>query len=476
MFVIGGTHEGPANHPERYDAVVKDLPQEYFHDPDECKVPPYYPDTPEFRKMWAQYNDLISALDIQVGQILQNLEEDGLMDETIIFFFSDHGFGVPRYKRWLYKTGLQVPLIVYAPPKYQHLINSKPGEKNDNLVSFVDYAPTVLSLAGVEIPDHMQGNTFLGDNISDPREYIYGARSRADDMYEMSRAVLSKDYIYIRHYMPHLPYIQPGYIFADQKWSFKELRKMHNAGTLPQEAEEMWHPKPVEELYDLRNDPQELNNIANSADYGDIKASLHKEMNNWMIETRDIGLLFEPEYMIRGASTTPYEMAQNPALFDVENILQTAEKVGVADLGSLIEDLKSDDSGVRFWASMGITEKGEEGRPAIDGLKSVLNDSSPSVSIQAAEALCRLGECDAALPYLEKWVKDDRPWLALQAARSLQLIGENAKPLVPVMFEVLNSTLAEPGGRLKWKDFNYSAFTYWALEYALLNCGEQIQE
>jgi hypothetical protein len=295
-------------------------------------------------------------------------------------------------------------------------------------------------------------------------------------MYEMSRAVRNKDFIYIRHYIPHLPYIQPGFIFADQKWSFRELRKMHNAGTLPPESEEMWHPKPFEELYDLRKDPHELNNVAEIDGYSDVKEKLHKELNHWMVATRDVGLLFEPEFMIRGASSTPYEMAQDPEEFDVESILQAAEKVGTADIESLIEDLAHKDSGVRFWAAMGITEKGQEGAAAIEPLKQVLDDPSPSVSIQAAEALCKLGACEVALPYLEKWVKDERPWLALQAARSLQLIGENAKPLVPVMFEVLESTLSEPGGQRKWKDFNYSAFTYWALEYALLNCGEEIPE
>ncbi|MFC2125933.1 sulfatase-like hydrolase/transferase [Bacteroidota bacterium] len=476
FFVIGGTHEGPANHPERYVAVVKNLPEEYFHDPDKCTVPPYYPNTAVFREMWAKYYDLISALDIQIGKIMQNLENDGLMENTIVFFFSDHGFGHPRYKRWLYSTGLQVPMIVYAPPKYQHFLRNKPGQENDDLISFIDFAPSVLSLAGVNIPDHMQGNVFAGENTAANREYIFGARSRADDMYEMSRAIRNKDFIYIRHFMPHLPYIQPGIIFADQKWSFRELRKMHEAGTLPPESEEMWHPKPAEELYDLRNDPDELTNIADQEEYQDIKTELHRELNKWMVDTRDVGLLFEPEYMIRGASSTPYEMAQDPDQFNVESILQAAEKVGLADIESLMEDLKNEDSGVRFWAAMGITEKGEAGQQAIEGLKSVLDDPSPSVSIQAAEALCQLGACEIALPYLEKWVKDERPWLALQAARSLQLIGENAKPLVPVMFEVLESTLGEPGGRLKWKDFNYSAFTYWALEYALLNCGEEIPE
>ena len=164
MYTIGNTHEGRVNIEANYEAAVADLPDSLFHDPAQAQLPPYFPDTPEFRDIWANYHDLISDFDLQVADIVQGLKDDGLYDRTIIFIFSDHGLGLPRYKRWLYRTGLQVPLIVRAPPQYQHLIGQPAGATTDELVSFVDFAPTVLQLANVPTPDYMEGLAFLGEH------------------------------------------------------------------------------------------------------------------------------------------------------------------------------------------------------------------------------------------------------------------------------------------------------------------------
>jgi N-sulfoglucosamine sulfohydrolase len=189
---IGSTHEGPGNNEAAYQRAVEDLPDSLFHDPEKANLPPYFPDTPEMRRIWAQYYDLVSDMDVQAGEILQGLQEDGLMENTIIFFFSDHGFGLPRYKRWLYRTGLQVPLIIYIPPAYRAFCSFRAGSGSEDLVSFVDFAPTVLNLAGIKVPAYMQGKKFLGDSVDRPRKYVFGARSRADDMYEVSRQYLRK--------------------------------------------------------------------------------------------------------------------------------------------------------------------------------------------------------------------------------------------------------------------------------------------
>ncbi|MFW6277161.1 MAG: sulfatase, partial [Prolixibacteraceae bacterium] len=274
FFVFGMTHEGSGNNLERYNQSVKDLPESLFHDPGKAKVPPYYPDTPELRELWAHYYDCATALDRTVGQVVQNLKEDGLYENTVIIFFADHGNGMPRYKRWLNNSGLHVPFIVYVPEKYRHLMKDKPGSENADLINFSDLAPTTLNLAGVELPDHLQGIPFMGEKTGEPRKYMAAARSRADNMYEVSRAVRDDRYIYVRHYMPHMPYIQPGYIFSDKKLSFKYLRAMHEEGTLPPESEKMWHPKPVEELYDLRDDPFELNNLAQNSEFQNKKEEL----------------------------------------------------------------------------------------------------------------------------------------------------------------------------------------------------------
>ena len=472
---IGNTHEGPGNRKEKYEEAVADLPEHMFHDPGDAQLPPYFPETDEMKRIWANYYDLVSDFDNQVAAVLDSLEKDGLMSNTIIFLFSDHGFGLPRYKRWLYKTGLHIPLIIYVPEKYQHLVNDIPGSVNTDLVSFVDFAPTVLELAGVNIPAHMQGHPFLRkDGLK--RDYIFGARSRADDMFEVSRAVLNKDYIYIRNFFPHLPYIQPGYIFGDQKSSFKELRRLYHNNELSGEPLKLWQKKPVEELYDLKKDPFETMNLAEHPDYSEVKANLKASLNEWILSTRDIGFLMEPEYWIRSAGSTPYEIAQSEQLYDLQTILRAAEMVGIASPDKLKAALDHSDPGVRFWAITGFIADPDAAKEAIPDLEKLLDDNSPVNQIAASEALCQINECENALPVLEKWMQDDRPWLALYAARTIQLIGDRSCPLVPTIYSVLEKNFGEPGARLKYKDFNFAAFTSWALEVALVNCGKEIPE
>lgn len=482
FFNIGDTHEGPGNTPENYLRVTDNLSPEQFTSPDSVTLPPYYPNTPEMRKIWARYYDLAAAMDVKVGQILKNLEEDGLMENTIVFFFSDHGHGLPRYKRWLNITGLKVPFVVHLPEKYLHLAKNKPGAENSELVSFIDFAPTVLNLAGVEIPKHMNGIPFLGGNLPAPHEYLFAARSRADDMYEFSRAIHDKNFIYVRHFLPHLPYIQTGVINSDGKDSYRELRRAHLAGELPPNGELMWHPKPVEELYDLQADPQELNNLADSPEYAEVLVKMRGLLREKILKTRDAGFLFEPEMMMRSVGTSTYEMAQDASKYDLEKIYTAAEMVGGAQPEEIAANLNDTDSGVRFWAVMGLMNAGSGAKEYIPQVKKLLTDESPTVQIAAAELLCKFGEPDEALPVLTKWVNDERMWLALYAARTIQEIGKEARPISAEIIRVLDKLSVDPGDRKPhpgstriYRDGNFASFTGWALEGALQSIDEEVE-
>jgi arylsulfatase A-like enzyme len=478
FFNIGDTHEGPANSTDNYRRVTAGLSPEQFTSPDSVTLPPYYPDTPEMRKIWARYYDLAAAMDNKVGQILKNLEEDGLMENTIIFFFSDHGHGLPRYKRWLNITGLRVPLVVHIPEKYQHLAYNKPGTENSDLISFIDFAPTILNLAGIDIPKHMEGKPFLGKKIPAPHEYLFAARSRADDMYELSRAVFDKNFIYVRHFLPHLPYIQTGIITSDGKDSYRELRRAHNAGELPPAGELMWHPKPVEELYDLKADPQELNNLAASPGYAEVLLKMRGLLKEHIMKTRDAGFLFEPEMMMRSMGNTTYEMAHDPVKYDLGKIFETAEMVGKAHAPEMADRLEDPDSGVRFWALMGLMNAREEAKDYIVQIERLLDDESPTVQIATAGLLCKLNKPEKALPVLGKWMNDERMWLALYAARTIQETGKAALPLVPEIRKTLAGLSVEPGNKQPhpgstriYRDGNFASFTGWALEGALQEMG-----
>ncbi|WP_319592480.1 sulfatase-like hydrolase/transferase [uncultured Draconibacterium sp.] len=472
---IGPSHEGSVNDLERYTDFVKDLPAEVLHNPDNVPLPPYFPDTPKIREVWAHYYDILTVLDQNVGNVIQLLKEDGLMEETIIFFMADHGFGMPRYKRWLNKTGMNVPMVVHVPEKYRHLVKDfKAGGHKSEMVSFIDMVPTTLSLAGVAVPETMPGKPIMGVNAETNRKLAFGARDRADDMYEMSRSVCDGRFFYVRHYMPHLPYIQTSYIFYDQKESFREMRKQYKAGNCNAEQAKLWNKKPLEELYDLQNDPQELNNLAADKKYASVKSKLKNDLHNWMIESKDLGLLPEPEYMIRSENSTPYEYACLSGKYQVEKILDAAEMVGVAGEKELLLKLNDEDSGVRFWAVIGLMQLNQLNSMSMEAFNTLLSDSSPSVQIAAAEALCTFSTSDKALETLGKWVQDDRPWLSLQAARSIALVGEEARPLIPLMYKVLDKHLAEPGAKNRYKGYNFEAFISWALEWALYNMNEDI--
>lgn len=272
------------------------------HDPDQAVVPPYYPDTPVVRRDWARYYDLITLMDKQVGKILQQLEEDGLAEDTIVWFWADHGRGLPRAKRWIYDSGIHVPLIIRVPEKFRQLARPEdpeavqPGTVNEDLIAFIDFAPTMLSLAGVKVPAYMQGRPFLGPQKAPPRQYIFAARDRMDETYDLIRAVRDKRYKYIRNYMPHLTYGQ-DIDYMNQMPSMQEMRRLNAEGRLvgPQ-RNYFLATKPLEELYDTLTDPHEINNLAANPAYQEVRERMRRVHVQWMEETGDVGLIPEPEF------------------------------------------------------------------------------------------------------------------------------------------------------------------------------------
>jgi len=262
-------------------------------DPAKVKVPPIYPDTKTVRQDIARNYSNIIEMDKMVGKVLQELEEDGLMDNTIIFFYSDHGSGLPFYKRELYDRGLRVPLIIRYPGK------ALAGTWNDELVSFVDFGPSVLSLAGVPVPTHMQGQPFLGDQkAKTPRQYIYAARDRMDSEYDIVRAVKDKRYKYIRNYQPQKPVMQ-NIQYRLNMDMMNELIKLEKEGKL-NETQSIWFrkTKPVEELYDTEVDPFEIHNLAEDKKYHDKLVELRNAHEQWERDTRDLGFTPEKEVFL----------------------------------------------------------------------------------------------------------------------------------------------------------------------------------
>jgi arylsulfatase A-like enzyme len=265
--------------------------------PASIQVPPYYPDTPLVREELARVYDNIADMDTQVGAILKQLDEDGLSANTIVFYWSDHGDGVPRAKRSLYDSGLHVPLMIRWPASLGG--PGKPGTVVDDLVSFIDLAPTVLAAAGVEIPAHLQGRALLGPKAGPAPPFVFAARDRMDAEYDMMRSARDGRYLYIRNVEPELPYA--GHIiYRNQSAIMQEWFRLQAAGQLTGSAA-LWMrtSRPAEELYDTQADPHQINNLAGEAAQKPILERMRAAVADWQVRTMDQGLVNEPEMIQR---------------------------------------------------------------------------------------------------------------------------------------------------------------------------------
>ena len=335
VFNLNVTHESQIRvADDQYKQNVARLKPEQFHDPAKATLPPYYPDTPLVRKDWARYYDNITAMDYLVADILKQLEDDGLAQNTIVFFWGDHGRGLPRGKRFVYNAGLRVPMIVRWPGQL------RPGTVNDEMVSLFDLGPTALSLAGVQVPKHMQAQALLGAQKKAPRPFAFAHRDRMDEAPDMIRSVMDKQHHYIRNSHPDRPYAQ--YIdYMEQMPTMKELRRLNkehmnaldpNYGKAlsPAQLFFMAPEKPREELYDMNADPHEINNLAKSSQHRIVLERMRKVLDEWQRETKDLGLVPELELRERMRPGGVWQTVSAPTV--VETSDGSAVKVRLASV------------------------------------------------------------------------------------------------------------------------------------------------
>ena len=396
MVNFSGTHEGKIRNSE-HTAVI---------DPASVKLPSYWPDTPEVRKDWAQYYDNLMKMDDWIASELKKLEVAGVADQTIVVFFGDHGSGMPRHKRYAGDSGMRVPFVVYVPEKLRADFAPQeysPGGRSQRPIGFVDLAPTMLSIAGIEAAEFMQGHAFLGPKqvaIEDQPEYLFGFRERMDERPDLSFSVRDKQFVYIHNFMPHLP--------AGQKLQFQLITpttrkwlEMFEAGELNPVQARFWQPKAIEELYDLKADPDETNNLAGDPQH---QPNLERFRKAFVGNLRKVGgLSFVHEGRMQAITDEGKRMrrdlAADQAEFPFEQILEIAGAVGgpeldVATMQSNIakcaEAAAAKSPVVRYWATMGLLNGGQ---PAIgqhdDLLQQLLEDEAPEVALTAAEALLK---------------------------------------------------------------------------------------
>lgn len=265
-------------------------------------VPPYYPDHAAIRESIAHHYDTILRLDEEVGEIVAALERDGLLDSTVIVFFSDHGMSLMRHKQFLYEGGIRVPCIIAGP-------GIPSGAVRDDLISGLDLAATTLALAGVTIPAHMHGRDIFAEDYA--RDHFVAARDRCDYTIDRIRAVVTTRYKYIRNFMTDRPYLQPQY--RDGRPEMKAIRALHAAGELDEVQAAFAGPhRPAEELYDLETDPHEIVNLVHDPEYGQVLGEMRTRLDRWVVETDDQGRFPESDEALRAALTRWGDKAVNP--------------------------------------------------------------------------------------------------------------------------------------------------------------------
>ena len=431
------THESRIRQADKsFERVTARLTAEQRHDPAKVPVPPYHPLAPEVRRDWARYHDLITALDCQVAARLKELDDAGLAGDTIVFFFSDHGAGMPGVKKWIWRDGLHVPLLAYFPEKYRAWAPAAAGEACDRLVSFVDFAPTVLSLAGVPIPEHMQGSAFLGPSTAEPRTLVYSHRDRMAERYDTVRGVIDGRYHYLRNFMPHLTWSQ-FVSYTEAMPTMKVWRRMHEEGRLDGPTARYFLPaKPVEELYDMQADPHEVRNLAGNPAHRPALERLRAACTKWMRDAGDLGLMPEYERQRRSEGATPWQIRLDPDKNPVARLQQAADLANAMDpanLDRLIALLADADPVVRWWGAVGLVALGPKAAPAEAALRKALADASPNVRVAAAEAMAHLGHTADALEVLQAALAHETPFIRLRALNVLDRMGEAARPALEAM-------------------------------------------
>lgn len=425
--------------------VLKELPENDRIADDEFTMPPIYRDSPEMRKEFARVYNSLKLTDNKIGQLLVKLKREGLDKNTIIFCFADHGQGMPRGKTNGIDYGYRVPFFVYVPKKYKSLSPWRTGGSiSEELISFEDLAPTMLSLAQVLPPEHMNGRILMGPNRSKPVDFLELSSDRSDNGIDKIRSLTDGKYMYSRNYMPFMP--EARFINYMEIGKIKQLmRKDLQDNKLNDVQASLFEPRPAEYLFDLEKDPWETNNLAHTKKYKGLLGSFRKELENKILESRDV--LFLPEYEINKISqfTTPYEFRKINDNYPLEDIYKIAFLSGKrsADIAEVqIENLDCPNKYIRFWAILGLRSQPLSilNSLTVDAQQKIMNsmeDDYPPVSLIASVIAYDYYNNELAQKKIKSFIGSRNPMLALMGINYL-LYMDNTAPFADVVKEVRN--------------------------------------
>ena len=365
--------------------------QKTVHDPVKVKLAPYFPDTPTFRYTHARYLDRMQVIDQQVGGVVKKLEEDGLLEDTFIFYFGDHGGVLPRGKGYACESGLHVPLVVRIPANFKHLVDHKRGSRTDGFVSFIDFGPTVLHLAGLKPNPLTDGKAFLGKGISARdlagRDETFGYADRFDEKYDLVRFMRKGKYTYIRNLQGFYPdALQNNYRY--KMLAYTEWRELYKAGKLNAAQSQFHQRRPAEQLFDVEADPHEINNLSENPKYAKVLSQLREGMKKKLRQINDLS--FYPEsHMVKAAlgNGQAYGKKYDGEIDRLADISDLALVPFTEAKSGLTKAMASENPWERYWGCITAAVHGEDAKALVPNARELLGDKNLMVRMRAAEFL-----------------------------------------------------------------------------------------
>ncbi|UBM59146.1 sulfatase [Marinilongibacter aquaticus] len=410
--------------------VLGNLSKEEIVGEEAFDMPPIYHDSPEMRKQMARVYNSLKLTDNKIGDLLEKLEQEHLRDSTIVFFFADHGEGIPRGKTNGIDFGHRVPFVVWFPPMYRHLSPwGATGVVTDELIDFEDLAPTLISLAGGEIPAHLKGRVLMGQKRNKPIEQLFLSNDRSDNGPDLVRSVATKRFFYSRNFMAYEPelryirYMEIGEIKQQMRTEFK-------AGELNDFQESLFAPREPEQLYDIEQDPWQMHNLAKDPKYKSTLNEFRNALKKNVLKDRDV--LFLPEFEMAqiAEKQTLYTFREDKKAYPLARIYQAAAYSGFRGeeiAQAQIKMLQDPNKIVRYWAALGLLAQPKAQMQAFKTeLQAALQDDYPPVSITSAAILTECFNDQAGVEALKKACTDSNTHLALMALNYLLYVHEPA--------------------------------------------------
>lgn len=420
------------------EEVLGQLPPGQQIGEEEFEMPPFYADNPEMRKQMARVYNSIKLTDNKIGQLLERLKQDKLLGNTIIFFFADHGEGIPRGKTNGINLGYRVPFITYFPPAYQHLSTWKSGTVSSELLDFEDLAPSMISLAGGELPDHLKGRVIWGEGRNEAADQLFLSSDRSDNGIDMVRTVTNGTFVYSRNYMPYLP--EARYIRYMEIGDIKQqMRNDLQDQKLNPLQQSLFEERAPEVLYDIEKDLWETHNLVDDPLAQPLLQKMRHSLKSNILQTRDV--MFLPEYEIAELSqfTTPYEFRLDEEEYPLEEIYAAAKLAGYREEGIAAQQVKllqSPNKIIRYWAGIGLRSQNPANlKPYRFELLQALKDEYPPVVITAAAIAYDLFKDKTAEELLKQYCGYENKHLALMAINYL-LYVDQPEPFIATIQQI----------------------------------------